>query len=177
MSIEITNILSLQPPISLESSITEGLFQQIYVAVAEAIATSRDALSSAVEPMDDTDNYNGTFLSGNIRTIADIQHDIGFIEENISEISFVLRTLRPAIKSFSQISTVSSDSFYLGCVTALNNFVEDNVLGVETENSNSVEGKYQETLQLFIEIDCSWTEGSAPQTWLDLCTAAGFTVQ
>ena len=152
-------------------------FSETYVQIAEATAASRDALTVAVEPMSDTSNYNSTALSGNVKTIVDIQTKSlpGSWDEDatISETTFELQNLSAANSAWSQIKDVSiSNAPYLGLVTAINNFVVNNVLGVDG---------YESDLQTFIDSDCTWDSdpssgAGAPTSWITLMQAAGFDV-
>lgn len=143
--------------------------------MAEATAASRDALTAAVEPMSDTDDYNGTTLSGNVKTVVDVQTKPldGSFAENISETTFELQTLSATNSSWSQIRDVAvSNAPYLGLVTALNNFVINNVLGVSP---------YSSDLQTFIDVNCVWdsdpsANAGAPTAWIELMQAAGYDV-
>ncbi len=175
MSISILEILSLSPPLELSDV---NSVQKFYVLIAEATASSKDTFTNAVEPLSETDDYLSTGLSGNIQTIIDIQVDTGFIEDSIDEILFVLTTLNPAINTYTIINdSANRDPQYNAVVVSLNNYIINNVLGVESV-SGTDDGKYQPTLQLFIENDCVWTDpGGSPQSWLDLSTKYGFTVQ
>jgi len=174
MSISILGILDLQPPLS--SLNLTGTFQEIYVKIAEATSDSRDALDKSLEPLSDSEDYLGTGLEGNIEVIRNLRYGTSFEEENISEVVFVVANLNPAIATYSSLNNKITNAYCGPVVTSLNNYVINRVLGEESE-AGTDDGKYQSTLQLFIENDCVWTEGSAPQTWLDLCTHFGFTVQ
>ena len=147
-------------------------FQTFYVKIAEATAASRDALTNAVEPLSDTADYLSTGLTGNVKTVVDVVSDPGgsFDEAAISEVQFEVDTLVPANSTWTQMQDLSlSNTPYNAIVTALNNFVTDNVLGV---------AGYSSTLQDFIDNDCVWSDASvgAPASWIDLCNANGFTL-
>ena len=150
-------------------------FQETYVKIAEATASSRDALSAAVEPMSDTADYNDTGRSGNVKVVVDVQAKpaAGSFTEDISEATFETQVLPPANSSWSQVRDVTiSNAAYLGLVTALNNFVVDYVLGVDG---------YSDNLQDFIDNDCIWdsdpsANAGAPTSWIELMQAAGYDV-
>ena len=151
-------------------------FQVTYVKIAEATAASRDALTAAVPPMSDTDDYNGTTLDGNVKTVVDVQTkplDGSFTETNISETQFELDTLAPANRSWGQVRDVAvSSAPYLGLVIAINDFVTVNVLGVDG---------YSDNLQDFLDNDCIWdsdpsANAGAPTSWIILMQSAGYPV-
>jgi len=153
-------------------------FQEIYVKIAEATAASRDALDATVAPLGDTTDYDNAGSDGNIRVIVDTVTD-DFDEADIKGVQFEIDNLIPANSTWTQMQDLAvSNTPYNSLVTALNNFVTNFVLE-KTSNSGTDNGKYQATLQLFIENDCVWSDPSvgAPQSWLDLSDAAGFTVQ
>jgi hypothetical protein len=156
-------------------------FQETYVKIAEATAASRDALNDAVTPLGDSTSYDGLGSDGNVKVIVDVQSsgETGdFNESTISEIQFEIDTLVPANSTWTQVRDIAtSDSAYTVLVTALNNYVINNVLG-EVSDSGTDSGSYQATLQLFIENDCVWSDPSlgSPASWLSLSTSAGFTV-
>lgn len=159
-------------------------FQETYVKIAEATASSRDLLTDSVEPMSDTADYNSTGLSGNVKTVVDVQTsgEAGdFDESTISEITFELQVLSPANSAWGQVRDVStSNAPYLGLVTAINDYVVNFVLGEATTNPTSIGGVYQSTLQGFLDIDCVWdsepSAAGAPTSWITLMQAAGYDV-
>ncbi len=159
-------------------------FQETYVKIAEATAASRDALTGTVTPLGDSSDYNGAGLDSNVKTIVDIVSDPGgsFTEEAISEIQFEIDTLIPANSSWTQMRDLAlSNSPYNAVVSALNDFVTTNVLGVATDNATSIDNLYQTTLQGFLDIDCVWDNdpsagAGAPTTWINLMVANGYSV-
>jgi len=159
-------------------------FEKTYVQIAEATAASRDALSESIEPLGDTSNYITTGLSGNVKTVVDVQTDGeagSFTESTISEIQFEVDTLVPANSTWTQVSDLASgNSQYNAIVSALNNFVINNVLG--KASAGAFNGStYQTTLQLFLDLDCNWDSdpsagAGAPTSWIALMVASGFSV-
>lgn len=158
-------------------------FQAIYVEIAEATAASRDALTSAVEPISDTNSYLSTGKDGNVKTIVDVTIAPNtFLEDTISEVQFEVDTLAPANSTWTEMQDLSlSNTPYNAIVTALNNFVINNVLGEATDNATSIDSLYQTTLQDFMDIDCDWDEdpsagAGAPTAWIELMQSNGYNV-
>lgn len=162
-------------------------FAKIYVDIAEATAASRDALTNAMEPLGDAEDYLNTGKAGNVKTIVDVQTQSSgggnFTETSISEIAFEVANLVPANSTWTQMQDLSNaNTPYNAIVTSLNNFVINNVLGAETSKTGSG-GAYQSTLQDFLDIDCAdyWdTDPSAgagaPKSWIELMQSNGFDV-
>jgi len=161
-------------------------FEQVYVKIAEATAASRDALTATVTPLGDTNNYGdtGDGLAGNVKTVVDVQTqgEAGeFIETSISETQFEIDNLVAANSTWTQMQDLTtSNTPYNAIVTSLNNFVTANVLGKASAGA-AVGGLYQETLQLFLDLDCNWDSdpsagAGAPTAWIELMQAAGFDV-
>jgi len=163
-----------------------AFFQDFYVKIAEATAASRDALDSAVGPLGDTADYNGTGLSGNIKTIVDTQTtgETGGFEDNnslISEVQFEIANLIAANSTWTQVRDLAtSGSAYAGLVVSLNNYVINNVLGKDTDDSSAVpSGTFSTTLQGFLDNDCDWSDastGGVPASWITLMNNSGFDV-
>lgn len=140
-------------------------FETFYVKIAEATAASRDSLTASPA-------FLGDSSGGNVETIVDVT-TISFTEENISEVQFEVDNLNAANSTWTQmLDLATANSPYNPIVTSLNNFVINNVLGIDN---------YSTTLQAFIDDDCNWDSdpsagAGAPTSWIQLMQAAGFDV-